>query len=69
MKIAQYGKPGSSPSSEYGRIILQRYEGDPDPDRSGNYVRLTEWAHVEFSERAPEVIVPTQIAALDRRAE
>ena len=66
MKIAQYGKPDSSPSSGYGRIILQRYEGDPDPDRSGNYVRLTEWADVEFSERAPEEIVPAQLAALDK---
>ena len=33
------------------------------------YVRISEWVDVEFPALAPEVIVPAQIAALDRRAE
>ena len=33
------------------------------------YTRITEWVDVEFPALAPEVIVPAQIAALDRRAE
>ena len=33
------------------------------------YTRISEWVDVEFPALAPEVIVPAQIAALDRRAE
>lgn len=33
------------------------------------YVRISEWVDVEFPALASEVIVPAQIAALDRQAE
>ena len=34
-----------------------------------NDVRITEWVDVEFPALPPEVTVPAQIAALDRKAE
>lgn len=32
-------------------------------------IRISEWVEVDFPPRAPEEIVPPQIAALDRQAE
>ena len=53
------------------RTVFERPFGALDGDAwtVEPYVRISEWVDVEFPALAPEVIVPAQIAALDRRAE
>ena len=53
------------------RTVFERPFGALDGDAwtVEPYVRISEWVDVEFPALASEVIVPAQIAALDRRAE
>ena len=46
-----------------------QYTDEGDAWTIDGYTRITEWVDVEFPALPPEVIVPAQIAALDRRAE
>ena len=65
MKIAIFAYP-KNPSST---TFLQQYR--PTDDGSESYycgmIRTTEWLEVEFVLRAPETIIPAQLAALDQR--
>ena len=65
MKIAIFAYP-KNPSST---TFLQQYR--PTDDGSESYycgmLRTTEWLEVEFVQRAPEALIPAQLAALDQR--
>ncbi len=53
------------------RTVFERPFGALDGDAwtVEPYVRISEWVDVEFPALASEVIVPAQIAALDRQVE
>ena len=61
MKIAQFQRIGD-PS--WIAVFDARPDGS-DPCTE-NYVRITEYVDVDFPPRAPEEIVPAQLAAIDR---
>ena len=46
-----------------------QYTDEGDAWTIDGYTRITEWVDVEFPALPPEVTVPAQIAALDRKAE
>ena len=50
-------------------VSQPKNSGMGDAWKLPGYTRVTEWVNVEFPALAPEVIVPAQIAALDRRAD
>ena len=53
------------------RAVLSRAIDSPEGDNwtLDGYTRISEWVDVELTALAPEVIVPAQLAALDREAE
>ena len=61
MKIAKFQAIGN-PS--WITVFESRSDGsDPCPD---SYVRISEYVDIDFPPRAPEEIVPAQLAALDK---
>lgn len=65
MKIAIFAYSATPDST----TILRQYR--PTDDGSETYycgmIRRTEWVEVEFVQRAPEALIPAQLAALDQR--
>ncbi len=45
-----------------------QYTNEGDAWTIEGYTRITEWVDVEFPDLPPEIIVPAQIAELDRQA-
>ena len=60
MKIALFK------SIEYGWTMPAAQHDDGSDPHLGSYVRITEYVDVDFPPRAPEEIVPAQLAAIDR---
>ena len=60
MKIALFK------SIEYGWTMpAAQHDNGSDP-HLGSYIRITEYVDVDFPPRAPEEIVPAQLAAIDK---